>query len=61
MAARVPFMPTSQSASLRDRAAASSGAISAPSRRWSNPSRIASRVIDDTHRRLTGLPLPASS
>ena len=54
-AARVAFMPTIQSASERDRAAASSGSISSPSRRRSNASWIALRVIEDSHSRLTGL------
>ena len=61
MAARVPFMPTSQSASPRERAAALSGAISEESRRCSKPSRMASLVIDDTHSRLTGLSIASSS
>ncbi len=47
-------MPTIQSASERDRAAASSGSISSPSRSRSNASCIAARVIDESHSRLTG-------
>ena len=53
-AARVAFMPTTQSASERDRAASSSECISSPSRSDSNASAIAFLVIDDSHRRLTG-------
>ena len=48
-------MPTIQSASERERAAASSLDISSPSRRWPSASRIAWFVIEDSHRRLTGL------
>ena len=47
-------MPTTQSASERERAAASSDFISSPSRSRSNASSIALRVIDDSHSRLTG-------
>ena len=53
-AARVAFMPTTQSASERERAAASSGSISSPSRRRPKASSIAPLVIDDSHRRWTG-------
>ncbi len=41
--ARVPLMPTSQSASVRQRAASASGCMSASLRRCVNPSRIAPR------------------
>ena len=54
VAARVAFMPTTQSASERARAADSSSFISSPSRRCWNAAWIALRVIDDSHRRLTG-------
>ena len=53
-AARVAFMPTTQSASERDRAAASSDSISSPGRRRVNASSIACLVIDESHRRWTG-------
>ena len=61
VAARVAFMPTIQSASERDRAAASSWASSSPGRRCANASRIASLVIEDSHRRWTGSLAPAFS
>ena len=61
VAARVAFMPTSQSASERERAAASSGPSSLPGRSFSNPSRIACFVIELIHRRSTGLSMPAVS
>ena len=54
-AARVAFIPTSQSASERERAASSSDFSSSPGRRCSNASRIAVFVIDDSHSRCTGL------
>ena len=54
--ARVPLMPTSQSASLRLRAASASGFMWSSLRRWSNPSRMAWGVMLCSHRRLTGLP-----
>jgi len=60
-AARVAFMPTTQSASERERAAASSLAISVPGRRCSNASWIALRVIEESHSRSTGLSTPAVS
>ena len=60
-AARVAFMPTTQSASERDRAAASSVRISSPGRRRVNASSIALRVIELSHRRWTGLSTPAVS
>ena len=60
-AARVEFMPTSQSASERERAASSSGFISAPGRRPANASVIALFVIDESQRRSTGLSTPAVS
>ena len=53
VAARVAFMPTIQSASERERAASSRWAKSAPSRRLPSASRMASLVMDDSHRRLT--------
>ena len=53
-AARVAFMPTTQSASERDRAASSSECISSPSRNVPNASAIAFLVIEDSHSRLTG-------
>ena len=62
VAARVAFMPTSQSASERERAAASSGASSLPGRRWPKAWRIASLVIDENQARCTGTSfLPATS
>ena len=60
-AARVEFMPTSQSASERERAASSSGFISSPGRRCSNASEIARFVIEDSQSRSTGLSTPAVS
>ncbi len=54
VAARVAFMPTIQSASERERAAASSEASSCPGRRCSNPSLIAVGVIEFSHSRWTG-------
>src|SRR3989344_878844 len=54
--ARVPLMPTSQSASERLRAALASPAICCSVRRASKPSRMAWGVMDCSHRRLTGLP-----
>ena len=54
LAARVAFMPTSQSASERERAASSSGFISSAGRSAANASEIALFVIDESHRRLTG-------
>mgnify|MGYP001292003686 CR=1 FL=1 len=44
--ARVPLMPTSQSASERQRAASASGSICRSSRSWAKASRIAAGVID---------------
>ena len=61
VAARVAFIPTSQSASARERAAASSGLNSLPGRRRSKPSRIACFVIDEIQSRSTGLSTPAVS
>ena len=52
-AARVAFIPTSQSASERERAASSSDFNSSPGRRWSNASRMAVFVIEESHRRCT--------
>ena len=56
--ARVPLMPTSQSASLRQRAASASGSICASVRNCSKPSRIAAGVMLCSHRRRTGLAGP---
>jgi hypothetical protein len=47
-------MPTSQSASERERAASSSEFICGPGRSFSKPSRIACFVIDEIQRRSTG-------
>ena len=47
-------MPTSQSASLRDRAAASRSASCSPGRSFSNPSRMACFVIEEIQSRSTG-------
>jgi hypothetical protein len=60
-AARVEFMPTSQSASERERAASSSGFISSPGRRCSNASAMALFVIEESQSRSTGLSTPAVS
>ncbi|EXI74891.1 MAG: hypothetical protein AW07_01502 [Candidatus Accumulibacter sp. SK-11] len=57
--ARVPLMPTSQSDSERQTAACASPCISLPSRSLEKPSRIACGVIDCSHSRSTGLPVPA--
>ena len=54
VAARVAFMPTSQSASERARAASSSGSSWSPGRRTVKPSRIAVFVIELIQRRSTG-------
>ncbi len=54
VAARVAFMPTSQSASLRARAAASSGCMASSSRRASKASRMAPAVMELNQARLTG-------
>ena len=54
--ARVPLMPTSQSASERQRAASASGCICALLRKCVKPSRMACGVMDCSHRRRTGLP-----
>ncbi len=59
--ARDRFMPTSQSARLRPRAAAASGSSSRPSRSRSKPRRMASAVSDEIHSRDTGLLQPAAS
>ena len=59
VAARVAFIPISQSASARDRAACSSGRISEDGRRWSKPSRMARAVRLEIHRRSTGFSTPA--
>ena len=47
-------MPTTQSASERDRAAASSGSISSAGRRRVKASSMARRVIEESHSRCTG-------
>ena len=60
-AARVAFIPTSQSASERERAASSSDISSSPGRKWSNASRIAVFVIEDSHSRCTVLRTGARS
>ena len=52
--ARVPLMPTSQSASGRLRAASARPCNSASLRNLAKPSRIAVGVIDCNHGRLTG-------
>ncbi len=54
-------MPTSQSASERDLAARSSGAIDSPGRSFSKPSPIACFVMLEIQRRSTGLSTPAVS
>jgi hypothetical protein len=54
VAARVAFMPTSQSASERERAASSSCDISSPGRRCWKASWIAFFVIEFSHSRCTG-------
>ena len=60
-AARVEFIPTSQSASERERAASSSGFISSPGRRCLNASVMAALVIEESQSRSTGLSTPAVS
>ena len=55
VAARVAFMPTIQSASERDRAAASSVASCSAGRSSPNASLIAAVVIELSHSRSTGL------
>ena len=54
VAARVAFMPISQSDSERERAASSSGRSSESSRRCSNASRMADFVIEENQARRTG-------
>ena len=61
VAARVAFMPTIQSASERERAAASSVASSAPGRRSPKAASIACLVIEFSHSRCTGFLEPAFS
>ena len=61
VAARVAFMPTIQSASERERAAASSAASSSPGRSSANAASIAGLVIEFSHSRWTGLCEPAFS
>jgi hypothetical protein len=51
-------MPTSQSASERERAASSRSFISSPSRNEANASSIAFFVIELSQSRLTGLRTP---
>ncbi len=52
--ARVPLMPTSQSASERLRAASARPCSSSSERRFSKPSRMAAGVMLCSHRRRTG-------
>ena len=52
-------MPTSQSASLRERAASSRFCSCPPGRSFSNPSRIACFVIDEIQSRSTGFGPPS--
>ena len=52
--ARVPLMPTSQSASDRLYAASASGSMSLSSRSCANPSRMAAGVMDCSQSRLMG-------
>ena len=54
VAARVAFIPTSQSASLRARAAASSGRIASSSRSAAKASLMAPAVMELNQARLTG-------
>jgi hypothetical protein len=61
VAARVAFMPTSQSASERDRAAASSDTSCSEGRRCAKPSRIACFVMLEIHSRSTGFATPEAS
>jgi len=56
--ARVPLMPTSQSASARERAAASRGFMVSSSRRLANASRMDAWVMDRSHRRWMGFFTP---
>ena len=61
VAARVAFMPISQSDSERERAASSSGRSSASSRRLSKASRIAPFVMDENQaRRRASRPSPSA-
>ena len=53
--ARVPLMPTNQSASDRQRAASAKGSICSLVRNCSKPSRMACGVIDCSHKRRTPL------
>ena len=61
VAKRLPFMPTSQSARLRPRAASARPSYSWPARRRRKPSRIASGVSDEIQSRFTGFVQPAAS
>ena len=54
--ARVPLIPTNQSASDRQRAASASGCICSSERKFTNPSRMACGVMDCSHKRRAGLP-----
>ncbi len=56
--ARVPLMPTSQSASDRQRAASASGCISSSVRRREKASRMDAGVIDCSHSRKIGWRAP---
>ena len=56
--ARVAFMPTSQSASERERAASASASSRAPGLSDAKPRRIASSVSDEIQSRRTGRRLP---
>jgi hypothetical protein len=58
VSARVAFMPISQSVRARAPAAAASPSSSSPGRSRAKPVRIASSVIDWSHRRRIGLVLP---
>ena len=60
-AARVAFIPTTQSASERERAASSSGFISSPGRRLSKASVMARFVMEESQSRSTGLSTSAVS
>jgi hypothetical protein len=61
VSARVAFIPTSQSASDRQRAASASASYCALGRSRASPARSASSVIDETQRRIAGKREPASS
>jgi hypothetical protein len=59
--ARVALSPTNQSASVRQRAAASRLRMVPPSRSLAKPARMALSVMLEIHRRCTGASQPASS